>query len=169
MSSTETGVSGKGSKTGYAGQIGADASGDYTQFMSLTLQVSGQTSGTINVYVQPKKPSSGAPVAWSFGDPSQSWNGFTISMNTQGNLPLTSLNISPNIAQFIVGSSGGGNNWTFTVSGYLAGEESLQEFSMYTNADPTVVVQAKAGNGGYQTIGNSPSSATEFDWVAANP
>lgn len=167
MSSAETGVSGKSKGGSYQEQ--AVPTDNYTQFTNISLIVTGTVSGTINVYVQPKRPSSGAPVAWSFGDPSQAWNGFTIQMSSQGNLPLTSLNISPNDAQFIVGSSGGGNNWTFDVQGYLAGEEKLEEFSMYVNADPTVTVQAKAGNGGYQVLGTSQSSATSFDWVPENP
>lgn len=157
MSSTEQGVSGKSS----AGNQAASAQ-NYNQYMNISLQISGTSSGpTINVYLKSK--TTGSPVAWSLGNEDDESSGLVMEVNSGGALPLSQVSITPSNAMFTTASSGGGgNNWDFVVQCYLGGEKSLQQFELYTDADQSTAVSVSLNSGKWHVLNNAPSY---FPWT----
>ncbi|MFC5743241.1 hypothetical protein [Dyella tabacisoli] len=157
MSSTEPGVSGKSN-------LGSHASTNpqnYNQYMNIALQISGTSAGpTINVYLKSK--TSGSPVAWSLGNEDDESSGLTLLVNSGGTLPLSQVSITPSNAIFTTASSGGGGNtWNFESQCFLAGEKSLQQFELYTDADNSTAVSVSFNSGKWHVLNNSPSY---FPW-----
>jgi hypothetical protein len=154
MSSTNQGVSGK-SKSQVPPM---DTSSDFDQFMSITLNISGTSTGNA-IYVNLKSLTKGYPISWSLGEPSSDSSGLEVALNTAGSLPLSNISITPNQAAFQTASSGGGGNqWNFVVNCYLAGEEGLQEFELTSQADSSVTIGASVNNGKYHPITNAPTN-----------
>ena len=133
----------------------------FNQYMTVNLTVTGTAVGPgVTVYV--KTDNALYPVAWSSGPPGDNTSGLQLTSTSGGALPLSQINVTPDNVYFQTSSSGGGGNqWTFTLQCYLAGEAGLSDFEMSTNADTSVSVAVSLNSGIPQVLGRG---WTTFKW-----
>jgi len=108
-------------------------------------------------------------VIFSLGDEGSGSAGMQVSLVSggTGGLPLSAIDVTPNVATLNTASSGGGGNqWTLQLQGYLAAQENTQGLLMYTIVtDTTTTVQVSLNNGGKTTLGQTP---IYFPWKPVN-
>ncbi|KAF1687901.1 hypothetical protein B1992_00170 [Pseudoxanthomonas broegbernensis] len=146
------------------GEISRASAGatQFNQYMTANVTVTGTAVGPgVTIYV--KSDNSLYPIAFSSGPPSDNTSGLQLtSTSSSGALPLSQINVTPDNVYFQTASSGsGGNQWSFVLQCYLAGESGLSSFEMSTNADSTVAVSISLNSGIPQTLGRG---WTTFKW-----
>ncbi|WP_266168291.1 hypothetical protein [Dyella subtropica] len=157
MSSTEQGMSGHKSNVG---AMGGSISPQYNQFMNIVFTVSGSTTGP-QVTINLASKNAGFPIAFTTGNADDLSNGLMVSMNTPGALPISQVNVLPQSLVFQTASSGGGNQWSFQLQCFLAGESGLQNFTLAANTDPSVTISASLNGGASTPVTKTPAL---FQW-----
>lgn len=143
-----------------------DADAVYDTYMNMLLTITSAASSPSNILINVGGVPGGNAVVYSLGDLRTGSAGLQISLVTAGSLPLSVVNVTPNTATLQTASSGGGNQWTVQLQGYLAAPIGTKTFLMSAFAtDTSTTVQVSLNNGMKTTLGQNP---IEFSWKPIN-
>jgi hypothetical protein len=144
-----------------------DADVFYDTYMNILLTITSSSTTPSNILINVGGYPGDNPVVFSLGDVSTGSAGLQISQLTPGGLPLSTINVTPNTTTLQTAStSGGGNQWTTQLQGYLGAPRGTQNFMMYVIAtDSSTTVQVSLNNGMRTTLGQNP---IKFSWSPIN-
>jgi hypothetical protein len=144
-----------------------DADVAYDTYMNMLLTISSSASSSTNIQINVGGVQGGNSVVYSLGDVATGSAGLQLSLITAGSLPLSTVNVTPNVATLQTASTGGGGNqWTIQLQGYLGAPAGTEDFLMSVfAADTSTVVQVSLNNGLKTTLGQNP---IKFSWKPIN-